>query len=1032
MIRLFKHYRGGWLTAGLALLVIGILTSSTPSPVTSERPVFLSAPTPWADSLIHTLTLEQKIGQLFMVAGFSDPKHPNYDPEGMDVLIRKYGIGGIIFFQGSPVRQAQLTNRHQALSKVPLMIGMDAEWGLGMRLDSTISYPRQMTLGAIQDPQLIYDFGKEVSRQLRRLGVHVSFSPVVDVNNNPKNPVINNRSFGEDKKLVAEYSYMYMKGLQDGGVLASAKHFPGHGDTDTDSHKDLPVLPFDPARLDSVELYPYKYLISRGLGSVMIAHLSIPALDNTPNIPSTLSSQIVNGLLRKEMGFEGLVFTDALNMQGVAKFFPPGETDLRALQAGNDILLYPLSVPKAVEKIKLAVDSGLVTEDYITQKCLKILRAKEWMGLHKERKVPIKNLVNDLNNAEALALQRRIVERSITVVKNNCNLAPVCHSDNARVAVLSIGAGNDNRFAKTIQQYAKVDVYTMDKNPEFKQSMRLHDTLSTYDLVIAGMMGTSNKASKNFGVSNEAARIVNSIGAETNVVLSVFANPYALLTLKDLRNVESLLVCYQDDSLTRQIAAEIVAGACTADGRLPVSAGKDFLAKEGIALQQQTRLRWVSPSYIGICSYVAWSAEQSLTRQNIGKDQTPRGGAYKEDMMADGPRKGVQAGDRCFAKVDSIAKWGIAQGAYPGCRILAAKDGFVIYDKSFGHLDWDKREPVTNLTVYDLASVTKIASTTLALMSLVDRGELDVTKTLGDYLDIPANSPYSNIVIREMLSHQAGLTAWIPFYTRTVENGAWRKDLYSTQKDPLHSAQIADGIYFLNSYRDSMWQQILATPLSSEHIYKYSDLAFYFAQQIVEKKTGESLDAYVQNRFYKPMGLSSMGYQPLKRMPRSIVAPTEMDRTWRKQHIRGYVHDQGAAMLGGVAGHAGLFGTAQDLAAVMQMLLNGGSYAGKEFLSRAVIDQFNTRYYSGNRRGLGFDKPTSNGGGSACSEASQSSFGHTGFTGTMCWADPETGIVFVFLSNRVNPDAENKKLQELDIRTKVQSEFYKVMGYGAK
>jgi beta-N-acetylhexosaminidase len=1032
MIRFFSFYKGSLITLSMAIIAGSLLISSTsPAPV-AERPVFLSSPTPWADSLIHTLTLDQKIGQLFMVAGFSDPKHPNYDPEGMDLLIRRFGIGGIIFFQGSPVRQAQLTNRHQTASALPLMIGMDAEWGLGMRLDSTISYPRQMTLGAIQDPQLIYDFGKEMSRQLRRLGVHVSFSPVVDVNNNPKNPVISNRSFGEDKKLVAEYSYMYMKGLQDGGVLASAKHFPGHGDTDTDSHKDLPVLPFDPARLDSVELYPYKYLISRGLGSIMIAHLSIPALDDTPNIPSTLSPQIVNGLLQQEMGFEGLIFTDALNMQGVAKFFPPGETDLLALRAGNDVLLYPMSVPKAVEKIKAAVDSGLVTEAYISEKCLKILRAKEWMGLHKERKVAVRNLVSDLNNAEALALQRRIVERSITVVKNNCNLAPVCHSDNARVAVLSIGAGNDNRFARTIQQYAKVDVFTMDKNPEFKQSIRLHDTLSTYDLVIAGMMGTSNKASKNFGVSNEAARIINSIGAETNVVLSVFANPYALLTLKDLRNVESLLVCYQDDSLTRQIAAEIVAGACTADGRLPVSAGKDFQAKEGIALQQQTRLRWVSPSYIGICSDVAWLTEQPIVKPKSVTETTPRGGAYREDMMTDTQQKGVQTGDRCFAKVDSIAKWGIQQGAYPGCRILAAKDGFVIYDKSFGYLDWDKREPVTNLTVYDLASVTKIASTTLAVMSLVDRGELDVNKTLGDYLEIPSDNAYAGIVIRDMLAHQAGLVPWIPFYTKTIQNGVLRKDLYASQKDPAHSAQIADGLFFLNSYRDTMWKQILSTPLSAERSYKYSDLAFYFMQLIAEKKTDETLDTYVFNRFYKPMGLGSMGYQPLKRMPRSLIAPTEFDRTWRKQHILGYVHDQGAAMLGGVAGHAGLFGTAQDLAAVMQMLLNRGTYAGKEFLSKGVVDQFNRRYYPGNRRGLGFDKPTSNGGGSACSEASQSSFGHTGFTGTMCWADPETGIVYVFLSNRVNPDAENKKLQELDIRSKIQSEFYKVMGYGAK
>lgn len=1017
----------------IALAFVAAVTFSGTPPREPEKPVFLQKPTPWADSLVKTLTLEQKIGQLFMVAGFSDPKHANYDPAGMEMLIRKYGIGGVIFFQGSPVRQANLTNRYQNASAIPLMIGMDAEWGLGMRLDSTISYPRQMTLGAIQDPKLIYDFGAEAARQLSRLGVHVSFSPVVDINNNPKNPVISNRSFGEDKELVAEYSYQYMKGLQDGGILASAKHFPGHGDTDTDSHKDLPVIPFNKERLDSVELYPYRYLIDRGLGSVMIAHLSVPAVESAPNVPSTLSPNIVNGLLRKELGFEGLVFTDALNMQGVAKHFSPGEADVRAVQAGNDILLYPLSVPKAVEKIKAAIDSGYLTEEAITEKCLKILRAKEWMGLNHLQPVSTKNLVNELNSPEALALQRRIVERSITVVKNTSDLTPVCHSDHARVAVLSIGVSNDNTFLNTIRKYAKVDAFTMDKNPEFKQSIALHDTLVKYDLVIAGMMNTSNKASKNFGVTNEAARIINSVGAETNVVLSVFANPYALITLKDLSNIESILVCYQDDSLTRQISAEIIAGACTADGRLPVSAGGDYALSEGIALERQTRLRWVSPSYIGICSDVAMNSElQNKSTTQTGAVVAPKGGGYKEDMMADKATKAVTTGDRCFARVDSIAKWGIEKGAYPGCRVLAAKDGYVIYDKSFGHLDWDKREPVTNLTVYDLASVTKIASTTLASMSLVDRGELDVNKKLGDYLEFPAGSPYADIVIKEMLSHQAGLTPWIPFFQKTMSSGVLRRDLYTTQKDPMHSAQIADGMYFLNSYRDSMWQQILNTPLSADRTYKYSDLAFYFMQRIVEKKTGESLDAYVDRQFYRPMGLTSMGYQPLKRMPRSLIAPTENDKLWRKQHLRGYVHDQGAAMLGGVAGHAGLFSTAQDLAAIMQMLLNNGSYGGKQLLTPEVIAQFNTRYYSGNRRGLGFDKPTSNGGGSACSEASQNSFGHTGFTGTMSWADPETGIVFIFLSNRVDPDAENKKLQELDIRTKIQSEIYKVIGYGAK
>jgi beta-N-acetylhexosaminidase len=1013
------------------LLVSSVCVRAQQAP--SVPPVFLEKSTPWADSVLNTLSLEQKIGQLFMVAAWSDPKHQSYDVAGMDLLIKKYGIGGVIFFQGSPVRQAQLINRFQQEAKVPLMVGMDAEWGLGMRLDSTISYPRQMTLGAIQDESLIYDFGQEMARQLKRLGVQVSFSPCVDINNNPLNPVISNRSFGEDRDIVSHYSYQYMKGLQDGGVLANAKHFPGHGDTGTDSHKDLPVIPYGKDRLDSLELYPYRYLMQRGLGSVMIAHLSIPEIDSTPNVPSTLSPKIVNGLLRNEMGFNGLVFTDALNMQGVSKYFAPGETDLRALMAGNDVLLYSLNVAKAIDKIKAAVDSGMVAQAVIDEHCLRILRAKEWCGLNKWQPVNTKNLVADLNSPEAQALQRRIVERSITVVKNEGNLSPLCHSDESRVAVVCIGTDTDNPFVNSMRKYAKFDVFSMEKNPDIKTSMRLHDTLSTYNIVVAAMLNTSNKASKNFGVSNEAARILNSLGRETTVVFSVFANPYAFNTMKDLSNIKTVLMCYQDDAMTEEVAAEVIAGACTADGRLPVSANANFPLRLGVDIEQ-TRLRWVTPAYIGICSENSFvnANDNPASHSDTNGQVNGNGKTYKEDMMSDKGRKGIKTEDRCFAKVDTIANYGIQKGAYPGCRVLVAKDGFVIYDKAFGHLDWDKKEKVTVNTVYDLASVTKLASTTLASMKLVDEGKLDVNKTLGDYLKLPEGSEYNSIVIKEMLAHQAGLTPWIPFYTKTMSNGTLRADIYTSKTDNTHHAQVAEGLFMLDSYRDSMWSQIYATPLSSERTYKYSDLAFYFMQRIVEEQTGEKLDTYVNKTFYKPMGLQSIGYKPLSRFAAKDIAPTEYDKTWRHQHVRGYVHDQGAAMLGGVAGHAGLFGTAQDLAEVMEMLLNQGNYAGKQLLSPKVIEQFNTRYYPNNRRGLGFDKPALNGGGSACAEVSASSFGHTGFTGTMCWADPASGIVFVFLSNRVNPDAENKKIQELDIRTRIQSEVYKVLGYEEK
>lgn len=998
-----------------------------------STPVFLQAPSPWADSVFQTLTLEQKIGQLFMVAAWSDPNHQSYDAAGIDALITKYGIGGIIFFQGSPGRQANLTNRFQSETRVPLMIGMDAEWGLGMRLDSTIAFPRQMTMGAVQDENLIYEYGREMARQCKRLGVHVSFSPVVDINNNPNNPVISNRSFGENRELVTRYGFQYMKGLQDGGVMANAKHFPGHGDTDADSHHNLPVIPYSLDRLDSLELYPYYKLIQEGLGSVMIAHLFVPELDSTPNLPSTLSPKIVHDLLQEKMGFKGLVFTDALNMQGVAKFYAPGEVDLKALQAGNDVLLYSLNVSKAIEKIKMAVDSGVVAQSMIDEKCMKMLRAKEWAGLNKIKPIDTKQLVEELNTPYALNLKKRIIESSITVMRNNGSIAPLCHSDISRVAVVSIGDAKENPFSETIAKYAKVDLFSMEKEPDFNSSIAWQDKLAGYDLVVAAVLNTSNKATKNFGVSGESIKILNAIGTKTDVVLAVFANPYAMNSFRELDNVQSIVVSYQDDAMTQQVTAEVIAGACTADGKLPVSLNKNFSEGLGVGLDKPTRLRWVSPSYLGLC---AQSAVKAGDKKNSKKDQliqSSHGSTYQEDMMSDKNRSDVELDDRCFAKVDSIAIGGINAGAYPGCRVILAKNGYVVYDKAFGHLDYDKSEKVTLNTVYDLASVTKLVSSTLCAMKLVDQGLLDIHKTLGDYLPIPKDNPYHKVEIAAMMSHTAGFTAWIPFYQKTMNGDDLNASIYRKSAEPGFTYQVANDMYIADNYGDVMFETILKTPISSEKTYKYSDLGYYFMQRIIEKQTGVTLDEYVKSSFYEPMGLQTIGYNPLKTMNASYIAPTEDDGVWRDQHVRGFVHDQGAAMLGGVAGHAGIFSNAQDVAAIMQMLLNGGSYAGKQLLTKETIDEFNHRHFPNNRRGIGFDKPSlTPGSGSTCKEASALSFGHTGFTGTMCWADPETQMVYVFLSNRVNPDAENKKIQTMDIRTKIQAVAYSVLGFKAE
>jgi beta-N-acetylhexosaminidase len=1014
--------------ATLLMLVFPALAQAQPGHhARAHKPCFLEQATPWADSVINTMSTEEKIGQLFMVASWSDQKHKDYDPAGIEKLIRDYHIGGLIFMQGGPVRQALLTNRFQSAAKIPLLIAMDAEWGLGMRLDSTMSFPRQMTMGAIQDEMLVYEFGLEMSRQCKRLGVHVSFSPVVDVNNNPLNPVISNRSFGEDIAVVTRLSKLYMQGPQNGRVLAVAKHFPGHGDTETDSHKDLPVITHGHQRLHDVELYPFRTLIPEGLGGVMTAHLYVPALEPTPNLAATLSPRIIDDLLQREMNFDGLIFTDALNMMGVARFHAPGEADLKALLAGNDVLLFPQNVPLAVANIKAALDSGLISMQELDRHCLKILRTKEWTGAHMRIPVETENLMSDLNSGEAALLRTQIIEESITVLRNGCQLIPLVPAQEDKVAVVCIGSGTDNDFVNTLAHYFPLDRFSMDKNPEFKTSIALHDTLSQYDLVIAAMMNTSNRAQKKFGLSNEAARILNAIGMSTDVVLCVFANPYGLDVLRDTGNIEGLVVAYQDDPVTHATCAQALAGALNINGALPVTAGADYHKGMGFSLQQTGRLRWVSPEYVGLRSTCEVGLAPALPYGAAALSDHPEEKGYREDMMAD--RSTVRIERMPLQAVDSIALSGIRLGAYPGCRVLAAKDGRVFYDKSFGTLDYRTGVKVDENTLYDVASLTKVLSTTLCVMKLHEEGKLDVNGTLGQYLDIPEESDYSAIVLRDMMAHCAGLVPWIPFWQATMADGKPDPSLYRSTPDSLYNIEVAHGLYLLGSYRDSIMTRILATPVSADHNYRYSDLGYYFLQRIIEKITGMGIDRYAGETFYRPMGLYNTGYCPLSWADSSRIAPTEDDRLFRGSELCGHVHDQGAAMQSGIAGHAGIFSTAQDVAAIMQMLLNGGQYAGQKLLTEQTIRYFTAAHYPGNRRGIGFDKPAAQPGtGPTCAQASLSGFGHTGFTGTMCWADPDSGIVFVFLSNRVHPDAGNKKLQDLNIRTQIQEEIYEAFG----
>ena len=622
-------------------------------------PAFLERPSPWADSVFATLNLDQRIAQLMMVAAYSnkDGKHA----DEIERLVRDYNIGGLIFFQGGPVRQAVLTNRFQAAARTPLLIGMDLEWGLAMRLDSTLRFPKQMALGAIGDDALIERMGAEIAREMKRLGVQVSFSPDVDVNVNPANPVINERSFGEGPELVARKGIAYMNGLQGGGVIATAKHFPGHGDTDKDSHKTLPLVGVSRQRMDSVELLPFRRLVDAGVSAVMVAHLEVPSLDSTPGLPSTMSKAIVTGLLKEGLGFRGLVVTDALNMKGIANAAKPGEIELRALLAGNDILLFPQDPVKAMVRIRQAVDSGEVPVETIDAACLKVLRAKEWAGVGQLGPVRMEGLVNDLNTQEALALRRELVAASLTVARNN-GVLPIRATDTLRIASLVIGDSLHNPFQQGLQRYAPVAELRCDKILNAAQSKALLDSLKQYDLVIASVHNTSFRANKEFGVPQLTLDFLRRLGDQQAMVFTLFANPYRMGTAYGAQRWSAVVVAYEEHAEAQDLAAQLIFGALPATGTLPVTASAYFRAGQGAQLPAIGRLRYGLPE--------------------------------EEAMKA-----------RDLLRIDSLVQAGLKAEAFPGAQVLVARNGMVVWDKAYGSPTYAGDRPVNNDDIYDLASI---------------------------------------------------------------------------------------------------------------------------------------------------------------------------------------------------------------------------------------------------------------------------------------------------------------------------------------
>lgn len=955
-------------------------TMEVPKPK-NTLPEFIINETPWADSLIQTLTIDEKIGQLLMVAAYSnkDAKHITE----IEKLITENHIGGLIFMQGGPVREATLYNQYQQKSKVPLLISIDGEWGLAMRLDSTVKYPWQMTLGAIQNNELIYKMGVDIGEQCKRLGIQVNFAPVVDINVNPKNPIINARSFGEQKENVAQKGVAYMQGMQAVKVMANAKHFPGHGDTDKDSHKALPIINHSKDRMDSVELYPFKELINKQLASIMVAHLDIPAYAEEAGTATTLSKNVVTHLLKDSLGFKGLIFTDALNMKGVSNLFPPGVVDVKALLAGNDVLLFSGDVPTAIAEIKKAIEKGEITEEEISARCLKILKAKEWTGVHKNKQVAIKNLYNDLNKKTYEAHNKKLFHAALTVLKNDDDILPIKTLDTLNIASLSIGNEGENHFQQTLDLYTNITHYSSEDISK-DDTIKLLKNLSQHNLVIVGIHKSDKHPWKKYDIDAATKSFIAKLQEKTKVVLTVFANPYSLINFPEAESADGLIMAYQNNPYVQSGAAQLIFGAIGANGKLPVSVSKNLIAGTGIDISPIGRLAYGEPEDVGLRT---------------------------EDLY----------------RIDSIALSGILEQAYSGCQVFVAKNNKVIYHKAFGHHTYDNKIPTTINSIYDVASVTKISASLLGLMQLQDKGKLSLNNNLGDYLPdlIPDSSEYGDLNLREILAHQSGLQAWVPFYIKTMRNGVLDSVIYSKDSTVYYPFRVAKNLYINQEYPDFIFQRILKGPIKTKE-YRYSDLGYYFMMKIVEKQSGKSLSQYVDD-VYSQMGMTTAGYIPRRKFPLDRIVPTEYDKVFRKQLIHGDVHDPGSAMLGGVGGHAGVFSNANDMGKLMQMYLNKGYYGGKRYISEETLNEYIKCQFcdeSDNRRAAGFDKPVMDGGGPTCNCVSFDSFGHSGFTGTLVWADPVEQVVYVFMSNRIHPDAENKKLLKMNIRTDIQQVIY--------
>jgi beta-glucosidase-like glycosyl hydrolase/CubicO group peptidase (beta-lactamase class C family) len=965
------------IAVGLSTLVLALVNKL---PLTSQivtKKTFKSnlSEDQWVAQQLASLSLDDKIAQSFMVACWSNsgPEHTAV----IDQQINDYHIGGIIFFQGERTNLVEQIDHFQQQSQLPLLLGMDAEWGIAMRISGEERFPYAQTIGAANDLSLTEQIGEHMGIECEMAGIHLNFAPVADVNSNPSNPVIGFRSFGSGPDQVAKHTSAFVSGMAKTSVLSCVKHFPGHGDTDKDSHKELPTVTHSESEFKTVDFVPFKAGISAGTDAVMVAHLNVPKLDNS-GTPSSLSKKIIQGYLRKELGFKGLVISDALNMKAVADRYGASEVVAKAYIAGCDVLLYPESIRDAITLIKQKINTGELDLSDVNARCSNVLRAKYKAIISKpqvKRKDP---------QFERELVMNQVFEKAITVIKNDHELLPFNRLD---TKIIRIGIGPyDYNFNKRLTDYAPIENHHYFTVEEAKERIKkVHFPKDA--MVIVDLHATTQRARDHYGFGNWH-EVLSLIPTENKVVLTLFGNPMVLKENPSLpESVDACVLAYENHPKMQDRVAQFIMGAFDAKGTLQEALSDHWKKGFGITVKGNGRLKHTLPEELGI------------SRSKLGE-------------------------------IDNIVQNAIEAKALPGCQIVVAIEGKIIYEKCFGKTMYEGGDSITMDHIYDIASITKIASSTVALMKLKSEGKFNENKTLGELTpEFVTGTNYASLKAIDLLTHQAGLTPWIAFYKKTLTNGELDPAVYSTVKKDGFTKQVAAGIFIKDDYWKVMIKTITDTPLSGEKKYEYSDLSYYFFKAYIERITGKSQDAFVQSELYAPLGLQHMTYLPILHFPLRQIVPTENDQEFRKQVVQGYVHDPGAAMMGGVAGHAGLFSNALDLAALMEVLIQKGQVGSYNLIDPAVVKQFTScQFCPGNRRGIGFDKPTvSKSDGPTSAHVSSETFGHSGFTGTITWADPVFKVNYVFLSNRVYPDASNKKITNMSVRNRIQDVIYEAL-----